>query len=210
MGQLCPSNFVAFIGNYGGPPCTKGSSLSIPFHLREFALNASGDGSVFPASTLSPPSDCDSSSDLMSSLLEDSVCCMSTLGHKSDLGPGSLNGTKSTGLGIWTPEMQDKRSPRWLNNAKLMPIASSSVYLPRSQTPSPGTSKMLLSLSDHAPERPCTPNASTLYKNTRIHCNPSDLGQQTYEECMVSEIKLIVRSGGQGWRNGESTCLQAT
>ena len=56
----------------------------------------------------------------------------------------------------------------------------------RSRTPSPGISKMLLSLSDHPVERPCSPNASSLYRNTKTHCNPSELGQQTYDECMVS------------------------
>ena len=57
---------------------------------------------------------------------------------------------------------------------------------------SPGITKMLASLEDHPPERPCTPTASTLYRNTEVHCNPSWLGRCTFEECMVSGVRASV------------------
>ena len=68
---------------------------------------------------------------------------------------------------------------------RLIPVKAESATPPKARTPSPGMSKMLLSLLDHPLERPCTPNASSLYRNTKTHCNPSELGQYTYDECMV-------------------------
>lgn len=195
-----------------------GSSLSNPFHLKDIALNTSGDESVFPASTLSPRSDCGSSSDLTSllwtarstspkNILEDSAFGRSVgKENATEFSVGQTGRMRSADSGTWrkdhswvkipltvatSSEKQDRRSPSLSrifhmeeNNTRFMPISATGVNLQRSRTPSPGMSKMLLSLSDHVLECPCTPNASTLYKNTRTHCNPSELGQQTYDECM--------------------------
>ena len=182
-------------------------------HLRDdfVALNASGDESVFPASTLSPRSDYDSSSDMTSLMLTARSASPTNLFEEDNFSlSASRTGAKVSDNHVkWTkdssypnlpltnkasPKMPETFTPQLTNyfseqhNSMFMPITAESVCgsAQRSRTPSPGISKMLLSLSDHVLERPCTPNASTLYKNTKTHCNPSELGQQTYDECMVS------------------------
>lgn len=194
------------------------TSFTTPFlakaaQLRDSASNISGDESVLPASTLSIRSDFDSSSDMTSllmtarstsptSLLGESGFYM-PVGHKdprepevfekwmtrdnTDLTPFGTNNTSPIKL-----DKQDTLTTFDLaqDNGRFTPIHGKGVISPRSRTPSPGISKMLLSLTDHPVERPCSPNASTLYKNTKTHCNPSELGQQTYDECMVSEVSL--------------------
>ncbi|XP_078354099.1 uncharacterized protein LOC144638732 isoform X1 [Oculina patagonica] len=189
------------------------TSFTTPFsakaaQLRDSASIVSGDESIFPASTLSMHSDFDSSSD-MTSLLMTARSTSPTmllgesgfhtsLGHKdprepedfekwtkhenTDLTPFGTNDTSLIKL-----EKQDTPSTFVLeqDSGRFTPIYGKGVISPRSRTPSPGISKMLLSLSDHSVERPCSPNASTLYKNTKTHCNPSELGQQTYDECMM-------------------------
>lgn len=200
-----------------------GRSLSNPLHLREVSLNSTGDESIFPASSLSPCSDCNSSSELTpisctagsassTNILEDSVfgrflvdenAMGLSIGH-TDERESTILGTRRKDQSIikpsWTnlksfKEQVSRRTPPISkmfhveqNNAAFMPITATSFISQRSRTPSLGISKMLLHLSDHAVEHPCTANASTLYKNTRTHCNPSELVQQTYEECMVSKI----------------------
>ena len=177
--------------------------LSNPLHSRD----ASGDESLFPASTLSPRSDYESSSDVTSLLLTARSTTPTNLLEQSGFGlSGSYtNARESAGLGKWTKcstlgipsgtssRILGKESP-WPQNFHLeqnsntfTPTPFESVCSQISRTPSPGISKVLLSLSDHSLARPCTPNASTLYKNTKTHCNPSELGQQTYDECVVSE-----------------------
>ncbi|XP_074610976.1 uncharacterized protein LOC141865551 isoform X2 [Acropora palmata] len=197
-----------------------GRSFSNPLHLREVSLNSTGDESIFPTSTLSPRSDCSSSSDLISiswtarsgnstNFLEDSVFGRSLVDENSmRLSFGHTDERESTVLGNWRKD-QSITKPSWTNfksskeqvsrrtlpiskmfqmeqsNAGFMPITFTNFFSQRSHTPSPGISKMLLSLRDHAVKHPCTANASTLYQNTRTHCNPSELGQQTRDECMV-------------------------
>lgn len=191
--------------------------LAKGLHLRDSASNVSGDESIFPASTLSACTDFDSSSDMTSLLmtarstsptsffLEESGFHLS-LGHnnpretvdfekwkKHDTSTDlcSTNGTSPMNL-----DNGDSHTPASLileqNDARFTPIHAKSVNSQRSRTPSPGISKMLLSLSDHPVERPCSPNASTLYRNTKTHCNPSELGQQTYNECMVSDKSVLL------------------
>ena len=173
-------------------------------HLRDSGSYVSGDESVLPASTLSARSDFDSSSDATSLLM----AARST-------SPTSLLGESGFHLSVGdkADPMETVNFETWMKHAdtdlvgydtgplkldtpttfaleqdggSFVPINTKVVISPRSRTPSPGISKMLLSLSDHPVERPCSPNASSLYKNTKTHCNPSELGQQTYDECMVS------------------------
>lgn len=172
-------------------------------HLKDSVFYASGDESIFPASTAY--SDCDSSSDMTSvlltarstnstNLLEENAADISV--NNTTVRQIDLKEDLSTTNSPLIPGNRGKRvSPQLTNffseqsSTAFMPIpaeSANSVTSPRS-TPSPGISKMLRSLSDHPSERPCTPNASTLYKNTLTHCNPSELGQLTYDECMVSE-----------------------
>lgn len=185
------------------------------FHLRDdfVALNASGDESVFPASTLSPRSDYASSSDVTSlmltarsasptNLFEEDGISLSASGTSAKVSDNHVKWTKDSTFpnlplaNKTSPKMLETVTPQLTNyfseqhSTMFMPITAESVCggAQRSRTPSPGISKMLLSLSDHVLERPCTPNASTLYKNTKTHCNPSELGQQTYDECMVSLV----------------------
>ena len=209
--------------NYEARTSPMGRSFSNPLHLREVSLNSTGDESIFPTSTLSPRSDCNSSSDLTSiswtarsgnstNFLEDSVFGRSLVDENSmRLSFGHTDGRESTILGNWRKD-QSIIKPSWTNvksskeqvsrrtppiskmfqmeqsNAGFMPITATNFFSQRSRTPSPGISKMLLSLGDHAVKHPCTANASTLYQNTRTHCNPSELGQQTHDECMVSNV----------------------
>lgn len=215
-------------------------------HLKDSVFYASGDESIFPASTAY--SECDSSSDMTSVLLTARSTNSTNLleGNAADI---SVNDTSARQIDLeedlstnspLIPGNRSKRvSPQLTNffseqsSSAFMPIpaeSANSVTSPRS-SPSPGISKMLRSLSDHPSERPCTPNASTLYKNTLTHCNPSELGQLTYDECMVSEWncekkkglflervnspfrervgigkkrrELRERAGSGNWRNGE-------
>lgn len=177
-------------------------------HLRDPASYVSGDESVLPASTLSGRSDFDSSSDMTSLLMTArSTSPMSLLGESGfhmSIGNKDPMETFETWLKHadtdlvrydTTPLNLDKRDPPSTfaleqDGGSFMPINTKGVISQRSRTPSPGISKMLLSLTDHPVERPCSPNASSLYKNTKTHCNPSELGQQTYDECMVSEESL--------------------
>ena len=193
------------------PASLFGNSL----HLRDdfVALNASGDESVFPASTLSPRSDYDSLSDMTSLMLTARSASSTNLFEEDgfSLSASHTGANVSANYEKWTKDstfanlpLTNKTSPERLktvtpqltnyfseqhNSMFIRPITTESVCrsAQRSRTPSPGISKMLLSLSDHVLECPCTPNASALYKNTKTHCNPSELGQQTFDECMVSE-----------------------
>lgn len=179
-------------------------------HLRDSASYFSGDESVLPASTLSAHSDFDSSSDMTSLLMTArSTSPTSLLGeggfHMSvgDKDPmETVNFEKHADTDL-TSLLRYDTNPLKLekgetpttfafeqDSGSFMPINAKVVISQRSRTPSPGISKMLLSLSDHPVERPCSPNASSLYKNTKTYCNPSELGQQTYNECMVSEESL--------------------
>lgn len=179
-------------------------------HLKDSVFYASGDESIFPASTAY--SECDSSSDMTSVLLTARSTNSTNLleGNAADI---SVNDTSARQIDLkeylstnspLIPGNRSKRvSPQLTNffseqsSSAFMPIpaeSANSVNSPRS-TPSPGISKMLRSLSDHPSERPCTPNASTLYKNTLTHCNPSELGQLTYDECMVSEWNREKKKG---------------
>ena len=176
-------------------------------HVRDSASYISGDESVLPASTLSACTDFDSSSDMMSLLMTArSTSPTSLLGESGiHLSVADKDPLGAVNFETWkkhvdhtdlvrceTTALQlDKRdTPTTFtleqDGGSSMPINTKVVISPRSRTPSPGISKMLLSLSDHSVERPCSPNASSLYKNTKTHCNPSELGQQTYDECMVS------------------------
>jgi len=184
--QISTTNFTTpFLGN--------------SLHLRDVALNASGDESVFPASTLSAHSDYDSSSDVTSLLLTARSASPTNLVEENynSLSVGHT-GERGSSVGLKNNTMAG--SPKNLDltvashptnlfleqsNTMFMPILAETAHTQRSRAPSPGISKMLLSLSDHPVERPCTPTASTLYRNTKTHCNPSELGQQTYDECMM-------------------------
>ena len=179
-------------------------------HLKDSVFYASGDESIFPASTAY--SEWDSSSDMTSilltaqstnstNLLEENVADISVndttarkIDRKDDLPTNSPFMAGNHGKRV-RPQLTNFFSEQ--SSAAFMPIpaeSANSVTSPRS-TPSPGISKMLRSLSDHPSERPCTPNASTLYKNTLTHCNPSELGQLTYDECMVSEWNSEKKKG---------------
>lgn len=194
------------------------TSYSTPFsakvaHLRDSASNVSGDESILPASTLSMRSDFDSSSDMTSFLTTArSTSPTSLLGQSGfDMSAGGEDQRETLDFEKWMKHADTDFSPLGTTdtspinldkpdtptmlvldqgNDRFRPLHGKGVISPRSRTPSPGISKMLLSLSDHSVERPCSPNASTLYKNTKTHCNPSELGQQTYDECMVSEESL--------------------
>jgi len=175
-------------------------------HLRDSASYVSGDESVIPASTLSAYSDFDSSSDMTSLLMTARSTSPTSLLRENDfhLSVGAKDPMDTVNFETWmkhpdaelvgydtTPLKLGKRDTPMTFSSKqdggsFMPINTKFVISPRSRTPSPGISKMLLSLSDHPLERPCSSNASSLYKNTKTHCNPSELGQQTYDECMVS------------------------
>lgn len=194
--------------DYQPPPTFTMPSLANSLHLKDAALNASGDESVFPASTLSAHSDYDSSSDITSLLLTARSASPTNVLEESGFGLSTSHTGAFGEVENWTKHDTFPNLPR--NNSTspnnldiqvtsqptnffleqsstlFMPIPIESVHSQRSRTPSPGISKMLLSLSVHPVERPCTPNASTLYRNTKTHCNPSELGQQTYDECMVS------------------------
>lgn len=171
-------------------------------HLRDSASYVSGDESVLPASTLSVCSDFDSASDMTSlpvtarstsptSLLGESGFHLS-MGDKDPMEETWVKDVDTDTVRYDTSPLKlDKRgTPTTFtleqNSSSFMPINTKVFISPRSRTPSPGIGKMLLSLSDHPVERPCSPNASSLYKNTKTHCNPSELGRQTYNECMVS------------------------
>lgn len=184
--------------------------ISKAAHLRDSASYVSGDESVLPASTLSVCSDFDSASDMTSLLMTArSTSPTSLLGESGfHLSVGSKDPVETVNFETWMkhadtdlvrydtiPLKLGKRdTPTTFaleqDGGSFIPINSKAVISPRSRTPSPGMSKMLLSLSDHPVERPCSPNASSLYKNTKTHCNPSELGQQTYDECMVSQESL--------------------
>ena len=175
-------------------------------HLRDSASYVSGDGSILPASTLSVRSDFDSASDMTSLLMtERSTSPTSLLGESGfHLSVGDKDPIETANFETWMKQADTDAARYDTNPLKLdkrgtptafaleqdsdgfMPINTKAFISPRSRTPSPGIGKMLLSLSDHPVERPCSPNASSLYKNTKTHCNPSELGQQTYNECMVS------------------------
>lgn len=175
-------------------------------HLRDSASYVSGDESVLPASTLSVRSDFDSASDMTSLLMTArSTSPTSLLGESGfHLSLGDKDPVEAISFETWmkdsdtdavrydtNPLRLDKRGTLTTfaleqGSGSFMPINTKGFISPRSRTPSPGIGKMLLSLSDHPVERPCSPNASSLYKNTKTHCNPSELGQQTYNECMVS------------------------
>lgn len=180
-------------------------------HLRDSASNNSGDESILPASTLSMHSDFDSSSEMTSLLMTArSTSPTSFLGESGfhlSLGREDVRETvdfekwiendntdftprRTNNTSLVNPDKQDTPTTFFLDqdNGRLTSIHD--VISPQSRTPSPGISKMLLSLSDHPVERPCSPSASTLYKNTKTHRNPSELGQQTYDECMVSKESL--------------------
>ena len=179
-------------------------------HLKDSVFYASGDESIFPASTAY--SEWDSSSDMTSilltarstnstNLLEENVADILVndttarkIDLKDDLPTNSPFVAGNHGKRV-SPQLTNFFSEQ--SSTAFMPIpaeSANSVTSPRS-TPSPGISKMLRSLSDHPSERPCTPNASTLYKNTLTHCNPSELGQLTYDECMVSEWNSEKKKG---------------
>ncbi|PFX28886.1 uncharacterized protein LOC111325666 [Stylophora pistillata] len=157
------------------------TNLTSPFmttkgDFLDSASSISGNESVFPASTLSPRSDLESSSDMTSLLLTTAPSTKGTSFLDESgfhLPTGNLNIRDTVDFEKWT-EHDDTH----------LTTQGKTVSTPRSQTPSPGISKMLLSLSDHPVERPCSPSASSLYRNTKTHCNPSELGQQTYDECM--------------------------
>lgn len=192
------------------------TSFTTPFsakiaHLRDSASNISGDESILPASTLSMRSDFDSSSEMTSLLMTArSTSPTSFLGESGfHLSLGREDPTETVDFEKWmehdntdltthrrndtsrvNPDKQDSPTTFFLDqdNGGLTPVHG--VISARSRTPSPGMSKMLLSLSDHSVERPCSPSASTLYKNTKTYCNPSELGKETYDECMVSKESL--------------------
>ena len=82
-----------------------------------------------------------------------------------------------------TPPIPDASSP---DHRTFLPVNPMPGQASVARTASPGMNKMLLSLLDHPVERQCSPVASTLYKNTATHCNPSWLGQYTLDECVVS------------------------
>lgn len=86
-----------------------------------------------------------------------------------------------------TPPIPDASSP---DHRTFLPINPMPGQASVARTASPGMNKMLLSLLDHPVERQCSPVASTLYKNTATHCNPSWLGQYTLDECVVSTTAL--------------------
>ena len=179
-------------------------------HLRDPASYVNGDESFLPADTLSVHSDFDSSSDMTSLLMTTrSTSPTSLLGESGfHISIGDKDPVETVNFETWmkhtdTDLVRYDTTPLKLgksdtpttfameqDSGRFMPINTKIVISPRSRTPSPGMTKMLLSLSDHHVERPCSPNASSLYKNTKTHCNPSELGQQTYNECMVSEESL--------------------
>lgn len=159
------------------------TNLTSPFtakkgDFQDSASNISGDESVFPASTLSAHSDLESCSDMTSLFLTTAPSTISS-GWLDESGfylsTGYKNARDTVDFAKWTKHDDTDITTQ-----------GKTVSSSRSRTPSPGISKMLLSLSDHPVERPCSPNASSLYRNTKTHCNPSELGQQTYDECMVS------------------------
>ena len=157
-------------------------------HLRDSASNISGDESVFPASTLSIHSDLESSSDITSLLLTARSTSPTTLLD----GSGTFHASFGDKDASW--ETVDLEKSIKHSDTDLTPLGTT-VNSQRSRTPSPGISKMLLSLSDHPVERPCSPSASSLYRNTNTHCNPSELGQRTYDECMVSFKRIQSKKG---------------